>query len=87
MPKGPKFLASNSERHAQRTKAWNEECAAVDVEALRVQLSIEYVRHSGGLSYEDRQALRARISEIQIPKERRERYIEARRETWMRRAS
>lgn len=83
MGKGPKFVEGNAARHERRTTPlWYEECAAVDVEALRVKLSVDYVRHNGGLSYEDRQALKAKISAIQRPKDKRERRAEAAREKW-----
>lgn len=80
MPKGPEFLARNAARHEARNPPWWEQCAAVDVEALRVHLSVEYVRHNGGLSHEDRQLLKARIAEIQRPKEKREKRLDSRRE-------
>jgi uncharacterized membrane protein len=74
MAKGPKFRNSNAQRHRERTDnpLWREQCAEVDVEKLRVQMSIEYVRAKGGLTYEEKQALRARVSDIQKAKHRRE---------------
>jgi hypothetical protein len=89
LSKGPKFVNANAARHRERTDAplWYEECAAVDVEALRVKLSVDYVRYNGGLSYEDRRILKARISAIQRPKDKRERRAEMEREKWNERRS
>lgn len=80
MPKGPRFVEGNAARHQSRNLTWWEQCATVDVEALRVHLSVEYVRHNGGLSHEDRKLLKAKIAAIQRPKEKRERRLDQRRE-------
>ena len=78
MPKGPFYRDGNGRRHQERLYGvpWWEQCAYVDVEAFRVAYHVEERRKNGGLSYEERQIVRARISEIQIAKELRTRQVE-----------
>lgn len=78
MPKGPLFRQANADRHDARVKPWYVECSEVDVERLRIRMSIDFIRARGGLTYEERQILRARIAAIQIPKERKTRRLEQR---------
>lgn len=65
-------------RHNTRTDArepWWVRCSRVDPEALRAELSVEFVRLrvKPGLTHDERKALKAQIAELQRPKERRAR--------------
>lgn len=70
---GNESRGRNSKNHHARIgyeRPWNLVCGEVDVDQLRVKLSVEYVRARGGLTYEERQLLKARVAEIQRPKEK-----------------
>lgn len=75
---GNEVRKQNSNNHQARVgyeRPWNLDCAGVDVEALRVRMSVEYVRARGGLTYEERILLRGRVAEIQRAKEKRDRRL------------
>ena len=63
MPKGPRFVQANAERHAARVNShkWSTQCSEVDVEKLRQEASIEHLK-ANGLTYEERQTLREKVS-------------------------
>lgn len=77
MAKGPTFRQANAQRHMTRvaTPLWYEECAAVDIRVLRLQMALE---EPGKLTYQARILLKEMRSEVSKVKEHRARGIERR---------
>lgn len=78
MAKGPAFREGNARRHQQRlgVPRWTDEVASIDVNKLRIQLQAEAIRDRGGLTAEERAALRQKVSEVQKQREKKERRLD-----------